>query len=299
MGNKQYGVVNLERSLGFDFPGGIQRSHRLLGDGYLKSLLLGVEPIEKHFASVATAPCAAYSSKELKDQCRSLLDDFGCKIWSDEPVRDYLTSAQQNDLAGFYPEDLYWSNELHRARLHSVFHNLVAYKCAQYLANERRRLSQKAREPDTPLVQYAAPEFAITPNSPNSLAPGQMMIPDVVPVSASGVRRLSASTAASAATGLETKMGLSPERALSVTPAGSLLEQIRAAAKLHRQSATPGPSEHASVPSHLKTIHDKDSPGILASPFATSTTSPAYSTASGKKRERSQATTPSLSSPNK
>ncbi|KAK5698035.1 hypothetical protein LTR97_006995 [Elasticomyces elasticus] len=103
----------------------------------LRSLLRGVDDIKKKFGHQKRSEI--YGSEDLKDHCASLLAVFGAKIWSDEAVRNRLTSAETDDLDGLYTKDLYWSDCSDRARLQDIFSRLVVEKVASYLANQRVR----------------------------------------------------------------------------------------------------------------------------------------------------------------
>ncbi|KAK5732297.1 hypothetical protein LTR17_010611 [Elasticomyces elasticus] len=139
MGNwrKHHQILPLEKSLGFNVPLGISRQTSRVDNEDLRSLLRGVDNIKKKFGHQTRSEI--YGSEDLKDHCAFLLAEFGAKIWSDEAVRNWLTSAEIDDLDGLYTKDLYWSDCSDRARLQDIFSRLVVEKVASYLANRRVR----------------------------------------------------------------------------------------------------------------------------------------------------------------
>ncbi|KAK3632696.1 hypothetical protein LTR56_016166 [Elasticomyces elasticus] len=135
-------ILPLEKSLGINVPLGISRQTSLVDNEDLRSLFRGLDDIKQQFRHHTRSE--SRGSEDLKTKGAALLAQFGAKIWSDEVVRSWLTSAETDTLGGLYTKDLYWSDLLDRAKLQDIFSKLVVEKVASYLANQRVRNPRSA-----------------------------------------------------------------------------------------------------------------------------------------------------------
>ncbi|KAK4547664.1 hypothetical protein LTR36_000621 [Oleoguttula mirabilis] len=138
-------ILDIERSLGVWWPLGFSRHKDRLKIPIVKRLEDGVKKITPVFG--ARNQTEIRVSEELRVEAERLFADVGPGLWPDaEHDRSaWLTDAAQNDLAGQYPRDLYWSNDEDRAKLWETFYTLIIAKTIRYYENHGRGWSY---EPD-------------------------------------------------------------------------------------------------------------------------------------------------------
>lgn len=114
-------IIDIERSLGFKWPGGLSKQNRWLLPSNLRNLLEDIDHLKVQ--SVGHSNKRFYASKAFVERSEHLFSVHGPKIWPiDVNERSqWLSWAPSDNNDGLYPENLYHYNETHREKYGELF----------------------------------------------------------------------------------------------------------------------------------------------------------------------------------
>ncbi|KAK3679521.1 hypothetical protein LTR78_001082 [Recurvomyces mirabilis] len=133
-------IFDLEKSLGFKWDRTISRARDRQKYPIIKELNAELKRITESYSTLTQTELL--HSTKLDKEGNALFDTLGPKLWpADGDVKfvrsQWLAAAAVDDLAGFYPEDLYYETDDHNWRLREAFCVWVVAKCIQYTRNHK------------------------------------------------------------------------------------------------------------------------------------------------------------------
>ncbi|KAK4570147.1 hypothetical protein LTR86_002227 [Recurvomyces mirabilis] len=133
-------IFDLEKSLGFKWERTISRARDRQKYPIIKELNTELKRITESYSTLTQTELL--HSTKLDREGNALFDTLGPKLWpADGDVEfvrsQWLAAAAVDDLAGFYPKDLYYEDDNHNWRLRELFSKWVVAKCIQYTRNHK------------------------------------------------------------------------------------------------------------------------------------------------------------------
>ncbi|KAK3669240.1 hypothetical protein LTR78_010875 [Recurvomyces mirabilis] len=133
-------IRSREKSLGFKWERTVSRAKDCQKYPIIKELNAELKRITESYQGLRQIELL--ESTELEKEANVLFDDLGPKLWpADGDVNhvrsQWLAVSAVDNLAGFYPHDLYFEQTDHNERLRIVFYEWVVAKSMQYVRNHK------------------------------------------------------------------------------------------------------------------------------------------------------------------
>ncbi|KAK5733667.1 hypothetical protein LTR17_009520 [Elasticomyces elasticus] len=129
----------VEKSLGIKWSRGLFRESGRLSIAVIRELEHAMKQVIRQYANTHSST-EIETSAELEAAANTIFESLGARIWPDGNENPaWLAEATQDNLGGYYPENLFFSSEQHRTKLRRLFYSLVVAKCLTYLLNHPTR----------------------------------------------------------------------------------------------------------------------------------------------------------------